>query len=204
MSMRRLGIATILGGVLLLGAGGSLGASDTPKAPAHARRKAVASKTTSSSTNTSSADVKLDNLYVDSGIRPGLHRQPGQGGSAGLGGRECQPRQRPGLPARRQRSRAARDCGPARSSGRSRRFCRYRGSRERRPGRSPRGDGAGRRRSVDGTGGRRSRGRERRGPRSRSRDRSGSRRAAGPGHRPAAGPGYRSAARGPTRTRGQQ
>jgi hypothetical protein len=60
--MRRFGTATILGGLLLLGAGGSLSASDTPKAPGHARRKAMASKTTSS------ADVKLENLYVDAEI----------------------------------------------------------------------------------------------------------------------------------------
>ncbi|MFY9825820.1 MAG: hypothetical protein WAM82_30905 [Thermoanaerobaculia bacterium] len=60
--MRRFGAVAVLGGLLLLGVGGSLSASDTPKAPRHARRKAVASKTSKPS------DVKLDNLYVDSEI----------------------------------------------------------------------------------------------------------------------------------------
>src|SRR3954468_19534301 len=59
--MRRFSTATILGGLLLLGASGNLSASDTPKAPrAAARRKAVASRPPSK------IDVKLDNLYVDS------------------------------------------------------------------------------------------------------------------------------------------
>lgn len=61
--MRRFSFATVLGGLLLLGTGGSLRASDTPKAPRPAaRRKAVASKTAGK------VDVKLDNLYVDSEI----------------------------------------------------------------------------------------------------------------------------------------
>jgi hypothetical protein len=63
--MRRFGTATVLGGLLLVGASWSLAASDTPKAHRTARRKAVASKHTSKS---GSADVKLENLYVDSEI----------------------------------------------------------------------------------------------------------------------------------------
>jgi len=64
--MRRFGMATVLGGFLLLGASWSLSASDTPKTQRHARRKAVASKPTTN--KSSSVDVKLENLYVDSEI----------------------------------------------------------------------------------------------------------------------------------------
>jgi hypothetical protein len=60
--MRRFSTAIVLGNLLLLGASGSLAASDTPKAQRPARRKAVASKPASK------IDVKLDNLYVDSEI----------------------------------------------------------------------------------------------------------------------------------------
>ncbi|HEV7508625.1 MAG TPA: hypothetical protein VGS07_27345 [Thermoanaerobaculia bacterium] len=64
--MRRFSTATVLGGLLLLGASGSLAASDTPKVPRPAaRRKAVASKPPSTA---GKVDVKLDNLYVDSEI----------------------------------------------------------------------------------------------------------------------------------------
>jgi hypothetical protein len=64
--MRRFGTATVLAGLLLLGGSWSLSATDTPKkAPGHARRKAVASRQTSTAGN---ADVKLDNLYVDAEI----------------------------------------------------------------------------------------------------------------------------------------
>src|SRR5258707_15318566 len=64
--MRRFGTATVLGGLLLLGAGWSLSASDTPKTQRHTRRKAVASRQTTS--KSSRVDVKLENLYVDSEI----------------------------------------------------------------------------------------------------------------------------------------
>jgi hypothetical protein len=61
--MRRFGTATILGGLLLLGASWSLSATDTPKVPRPAaRRKAVAPK------RSGKIDVKLENLYVDSEI----------------------------------------------------------------------------------------------------------------------------------------
>src|ERR1700731_233601 len=63
--MRRFGTATVLGGLLLLGASWSLSASDTPKAQRTTRRKAVASKQTSKA---GQAEVKLENLYVDSEI----------------------------------------------------------------------------------------------------------------------------------------
>jgi hypothetical protein len=64
--MRRFSTATVLGGLLLLGASWSLSASDAPKAPRPgARRKAVAPKQPSYVGN---VDVKLENLYVDSEI----------------------------------------------------------------------------------------------------------------------------------------
>jgi hypothetical protein len=104
--MRRFGTATVLGGLLLLGASGSLSASDTPKAPRHARRKAVASRPASTSGSGSAADVKLENLYVDSEIgqvftvnlgRPDQPAAAGESASLGsvqiyqLGGNEIEP-----------------------------------------------------------------------------------------------------------------
>lgn len=98
--MRRFSTATVLGGLLLLGAGGSLAASDTPKAQRPARRKAVSSRPASK------ADVKLDNLYVDSEIvqvftvNLGRADQPASAGETAslgsvqvyqLGGHESEP-----------------------------------------------------------------------------------------------------------------
>ncbi|HSS47548.1 MAG TPA: hypothetical protein VLX28_01255 [Thermoanaerobaculia bacterium] len=60
--MRRFSTATVLGGLLLLAASWNLSASDTPKTQRPTRRKAVASR------KTGKADVKLENLYVDSEI----------------------------------------------------------------------------------------------------------------------------------------
>jgi hypothetical protein len=103
--MRRFGAATVLGGLLLLGASWSVSASDTPKKSQRpARRKSVASKPTNKAGN---ADVKLENLYVDSEIGQvftvnlGRADQPGTAGESTaslgsvqiyqLGSREIEP-----------------------------------------------------------------------------------------------------------------